>query len=662
MFIKSVRIKNFRSITDSGIVEFNKAFTVLVGKNESGKTAFLKAIHKAKSIEGDIEYEVVNDYPRKSLIAYQKQHEKHPEIVCVITYELNDDEIKRINDEMGVVVITSKNFSLDFNYANTSTVSFSCNTKNYIDYFSKNPKFTTETKETIKKCSTMTELLKKTSELSLNDDEKALVKELSVKIDSYKPDWHGDNFSRYIYFKYISPKIPEFLYFDEYHLLPGKINLPSLKKKIDQAKANNTPLDEESRVVLSLLEMSGIELDDLINTSSYEEFKAQLEAISAEITTLIFKYWSQNKQIRVQFDIRNDPNDEPPFNSGNNLYIRIESLKHFVTVPFGQRSRGFIWFFSFIVWFHNIKTKGKTNNLVLLLDEPGLSLHALAQYDLLSYIEELSKNNQIVYTTHSPFMIKGDKLDVARTVEDIENKGTVISSDLNGSDPNTIFPLQAALGYTLAQNLFISKYNLLVEGPADLLYLKHFSTILANRGKTSLDDKISIVPVGGMDNIATFVALLKGNDLNFAVLHDYAGKSLQRLENLVKNNILKQKSILNYAMFREGLFSDDRSKWLESDIEDLFSIDLYVEIFNDTFKEKFNDKRLSESDIDNNRIILSIYKWLKGTGIVLKQDGTFNHYLPSLKFISTPSFLEKIDDVTISRFDALFNKVNAILC
>ena len=660
MFVKSVQVKNFRSITDSGVVEFDKAFTVLVGKNESGKTAFLTAIHKANSIEGDINYEVVNDYPRKSLIAYQKKHELSPEVVCTITYELEDEEIKKINDEMGTVVIENKPFSLDYNYANKKTVSFSCNTKKYINFFSLNPKFTTETKNKIKDCSTITELIKMLSESSLNDDEKELVKDLSAKIDKYSGAW-GDTFSRYIYFKYVSPNIPEFLYFDEYHLLPGKINLSSLKKKVEQAKTENTSLDEESRVVLSLLEMSGIELDDLITTSSYEEFKARLEAISAEITDLIFKYWSQNKQIRVQFDIRNDPKDEAPFNSGNNLYIRIESLKHFVTVPFGQRSRGFIWFFSFIVWFHNIKTKGKTN-LVLLLDEPGLSLHALAQYDLLSYIEELSKNNQIIYTTHSPFMIMNERLDVARTVEDVEEKGTIISGDLNGSDPNTIFPLQAAIGYTLAQNLFISKYNLLVEGPADLLYLKHFSILLAEKGKTSLNDKITIVPVGGMDNIATFVALLKGNDLNFVVLHDYAGKNLQRLDNLIKNKILKEKSILNYAMFRDGHFSNDSSKWLESDIEDLMSINLYVEIFNDTFKDKLNGKQLSIGDINKDRIILSINKWLKDADIILKQDGTFNHYLPSLNFISKSVLFGKIDDITISRFDALFAKINSILC
>jgi hypothetical protein len=62
-----------------------------------------------------------------------------------------------------------------------------------------------------------------------------------------------------------------------------------------------------------------------------------------------------------------------------------------------------------------------------------------------------------------------------------------------------------------------------------------------------------------LDNIATFVALLKGNNLNLFILHDYAGKKVQRLENLVKNNILKQKYVLNYAMFRGGTFTDDRA-------------------------------------------------------------------------------------------------------
>jgi predicted ATP-dependent endonuclease of OLD family len=659
MLVKSVQIKNFRSISDSGIVEFDKNYTVLVGKNESGKTAFLSAIHKANSVEGDIKYNVVEDYPRKALIKYQKTHEDNPDVVATITYELTDDEVKSINTDFCVVVLENKHFSENYNYANSRTITFSCNQKKYIDFLATNASFTSETKSLIKNCDSVAKVLKELAEATLNENEKKLTDEITKQMNKYTASWN-DILSRYIYFEYIESKMPKFLYFDEYHLLPGKINLNTLKNKKNQAESTKTPLDEESRVVLSLLEMANIELDDLINTTSYEEFKAQLEAISAEITGLVFKYWSQNKQIRVQFDIRNDPKDIAPFNSGNNLYIRIESLKHFVTVPFGQRSRGFIWFFSFIIWFNNVKNK-HDSKLILLLDEPGLSLHALAQYDLMSYIEELSNHNQIIYTTHSPFMIKSERLDVARTVEDFEDKGTVVSNDLNGSEPNTVFPLQAAIGYTIAQNLFISKHNLLIEGPADLLYLKHISMILSEKGKTYLNDKITIVPVGGLDNIATFVALLKGNNLNFVILHDYDGKKVQRLENLVTNNILKQKYVLNYAMFRGGVFTDDRAQWQESDVEDLLGVELYTEIFNSTFADKLSGKKVADSDIDKDRIILSINKWLKDNKIILKQDGTFNHYLPALHFISEHSFIEKTDDVTLTRFEALFEKINSLL-
>jgi hypothetical protein len=139
-----------------------------------------------------------------------------------------------------------------------------------------------------------------------------------------------------------------------------------------------------------------------------------------------------------------------------------------------------------------------------------------------------------------------------------------------------------------------------------------------------------IVPVRSIDNIATFVSLLKGNNLIFVILHDYNGKNIQRLENLSRNNLLKQKSILNYAVFRKRAFIDDKSGWIESDVEDLFSHELYVKIFNNTFSGKLNGKMLTANDIQEERIVLSINKWLKANNIQLKQDWTFNHYLPSL--------------------------------
>src|SRR4029079_9891780 len=137
-----------------------------------------------------------------------------------------------------------------------------------------------------------------------------------------------------------------------------------------------------------------------------------------------------------------------------------------------------IWFFSFLVWFDSVQHQMEVSEekrgpgIVLLLDEPGLSLHALAQNDFLKYIDHLSKKHQVIYTTHSPFMIHSDRLMQVRLVEDRKEVGTVISENAYASDPRTIFPLKAALGWTIAQNLFISQRNLLVEGTSDMIFLE----------------------------------------------------------------------------------------------------------------------------------------------------------------------------------------------
>lgn len=168
----------------------------------------------------------------------------------------------------------------------------------------------------------------------------------------------------------------------------------------------------------------------------------------------------------------------------------------------------------------------------MLLDEPGLSLHAAAQGDLLRFIDEaLAPNYQVLYTTHSPFMIDSLKLNEIRTVYDTQDKniGSIVSDALEEKDSTTLFPLQAALGYNIAQNLYISEKNLLVEGISDLAYLNYFSELLESKGKVGLKDGITIVPVGGADKIATFISLLRGNELNIVCLLDTFTDHLQKL-------------------------------------------------------------------------------------------------------------------------------------
>ena len=122
--------------------------------------------------------------------------------------------------------------------------------------------------------------------------------------------------------------------------------------------------------------------------TEFEPLIAELEAVENRITSEIFRYWSQNKHLKVKFSFdAGRPGDPPPLNSGWVFRTRIENSRHGVSVPFDERSTGFVWFFSFLVWFSQLQ-KHYGDNLFLLLDEPGLSLHGKAQGDLVRYFND----------------------------------------------------------------------------------------------------------------------------------------------------------------------------------------------------------------------------------------------------------------------------------
>lgn len=306
------------------------------------------------------------------------------------------------------------------------------------------------------------------------------------------------------------------------------------------------------------------------------------------------------------------------------------------------------------MWFDAVQSRAATDDaLILLLDEPGLNLHALAQADFLAYIRELSEQHQIIYTTHSPFMVDSARLDDVRVVEDRVKEGTKITDELAGSSDESVFPLQAALGYSIAQNLFIAKKNILVEGPADLILLQHMGALLEAAGKPGLGDAI-LVPVGGLDKLATFVALLGSNKLKLVVLHDRAGTPHQKLDDMVRQKLIERKRVLDFSMFLDPAPT-------EADIEDLLPADAYIAAFNATYAKELNGAVLTAADLGAQpRMIERINLWLKAKGITLLKDGGFNHYrvaqavLPALTAAT-------LNSDELARFERLFSKVGEVL-
>lgn len=655
MLLTNAHVTLFKSIEDSGAVPIDPYVTVLVGQNESGKTAFLQALHKAVSTDPTVKYVVVDDYPRRTLTAYERVHAAKPATVVVLTYKLQKHEIEAINEEYGFALLSEFTFSINHLYSNTRTITMNISEKSYIDHILSQTNLSAEAMKVAKKAVTVRLLIKSLNEIDLNTTDSEFVSEVEERFKvNLTTEW-PKVLENKVWSDHLSPNIPKFLYFDDYFLLPGKVNLNLLQQRV-----TSKTMRDEDKTVLSLIRLAGITLESLTAERGYEQSRARLEAISNTITDRIFEYWTQNKNLRVIIDVRSDPDDESPYDEGNNLYIRIENTRHRVSVPFSQRSKGFIWFFSFLVWFDGIQEElGSNADLALLLDEPGLSLHALGQADLLRYIDTLSEPHQVIYTTHSPFMVKSDRLDQARTVEDTENVGTKITQNVSSVTADTLFPLQAALGYTIAQNLFIAKRNLLVEGPADLIYLQFYSNALEAAGRASLRDELVIVPTGGLDKVATFIALLGANDLEIAVLHDYSGKPERRIESLVHEKIIEERKILTYGMFRSG--AKQKTNPVPSDVEDLITPSAYLKLFSATYKQDLNGVTIPVSALPpGDRIVRRIEDYLKANTIQLRPSGGFSHYRVANQLAANPSAMGKPDASSLDRFEEVLKAVNAL--
>jgi predicted ATPase len=649
--LTKAHVWKYKSIEDSTPVHLASGVTVFVGKNESGKTAFLEALHKAMPLGSD-KYDYVADYPRKDFIRYRAQHQaKNYQKVVQLTFRVEKELAEKINKEVfsGAEIVTAgMTYTRDTTIANTTTIGFDIDQGAALAALQKPLADLQHTKEVFSGAETLEDALAKIEELSLPTDNRLATFAATWRSRTSKAmGW--ELIDGYLWQVYLSPSLPRFLYFDDYNLLEGKINLLALQQR--EAAGQMTKSDETAQ---GLLELAGTTLQELMSEEGYETAKAKLEAIGLDITQKVFEFWKQNQDLEVEFDLKTDSTDVVPYNSGVNLYIRIKNRRHGVTVPFGQRSKGFIWFFSFLVWFDAVQSRVDTDNaLILLLDEPGLSLHGLAQADFLSYIRVLSKQHQILYTTHSPFMVDSARLDDVRVVEDRVKEGTKISGDLAGSSNESVFPLQAALGYSIAQNLFIAKKNILIEGPSDLILLQHMGALLEANGKQGLGDAI-LVPVGGLDKLATFVALLGSNKLNLVVLHDRAGSPHQKLEDLVRQKLIERKRVLDYSMFLDPVHS-------EADIEDLLPAGAYIAAFNSAYAKELDGVKLIAADLGSQpRIIERINHWLKVKGITLLRDGGFNHYRVAQAVLPTLS-VAAMQPVELTRFERLFAKVGEVL-
>lgn len=652
MHLKSVQVTNFRSVDDSG--EFELApVTCLVGKNEAGKSAILLALaalnpHDATPVLLDRE----RDYPRRLLTQYDSTHGDQGAIAISTTWELTDSDMQIITDQVGEGVLKSNLVSVERRYGKEVEIKLDLDYRVAVDLLYQRFALNAPERSALGSPSTTSKLTTALKQIeSPTPKHQALLQHLQQ---------HGSVFAQAS--RLIKEMLPSFMYVSSYDRMDGAIQLEQTNNLI---QSNQLGRDDQRgvRLFCEFLEYAGVSVDEIIGVPTYETFNAKLQAASNNITDQILEYWTQNPDLDVLVRVEQArPGDPAPFNSGTIARARIVNQLHRVDTPFSERSAGFVWFFSFLVKFAQIKDDDSP--VVLLLDEPGLSLHGKAQGDLLRFFEEkLAPHHQIIYSTHSPFMVPASAFDRVRIVEDkVEVRGqrriplgTKVREDVLELDPDTLFPLQGALGYEITQSLFVGEHTLLVEGPSDVLYLQALSEALHARNRKGLDNRWTLCPAGGIDKIMPFVSLFAGNDLHVAVLSDQSTGDKRKLERITQSGILQAGHLYSIIDFIDSA---------EGDVEDLFDTEFFIHIVNECYAlddpfaltiEKIN------SVTDTTRIVKrveALFRLLPDTVPV------FNHFLPASWLIRNTSALEENTEAverSLAVAERVFEKYNSIL-
>ncbi len=309
--------------------------------------------------------------------------------------------------------------------------------------------------------------------------------------------------------------IPVFEMFEDFSsLLPNRINM-------DDIFAENS-LVEGFKAARNFLIIAGLD-EKFFEVQNNRILKQKIEKLNNEITLNFQDYWRQNigkqNKIKINFELEHYDYRYPEKMGRPYLEFWIKDAQERLYPK--QRSRGVRWFLSFYLELKASAIENKDRSRVFLIDEPGLSLHARAQEDVLKVFEDIKEDIQIIYTTHSPHLINLSKLyrllAVQRTVEDDMKSETILfnAKSLNEASTDTLSPIYTLMGTKLSDHQFIKKKNnVIVEDTVTYHYLKTLFSLI------DFNKEIYFLPATDVLNVPALVNLLIGWRLDFIVLLD----------------------------------------------------------------------------------------------------------------------------------------------
>ncbi len=584
MKLHKARVQNYRSIIDTGEFEVEKLKTIMVGPNEAGKTVILKALQQLSKPDDIAGFDVLRDYPR-SLYNDISTGKVLAKDVTIVTgyFTLEDEDKKLLPAEFKDCTyklyrnIDNKGYhSLE----NAPAKIYYKDIKNdlarmiaHLDkqYLTENPEETTKLPSIILK--TITEAWVDYTTIS---DEKAI--KLKAQLEKYftlieegneKEETRYAKLIEQIDFNkkhdevlaILDKRTPVFILFNNYFKVKPSVHLEHLAQRTEQNLLDDEYYDYGNLCLLKLLGFTARQLADLGNTKSpnindvaaLKEYKDKLDSRSYQLNAASVRLTEEIRTVWMPNPDRPEADKLKVTADGQYLKVVVEDDIG-VDIELDQRSEGFQWLVSFFVVFF-AEAMDKHKNAILLLDEPGMSLHALKQRDFRDTITRLSEKNQTIYTTHSPFLVGPDELDIVKVVE-MKNRreGTKVHTTLSSSDPAGLLPLQEALGYDLAQSLFSQQRNLILEGLTDFWYLDATAELLRAAKIENLNEKIALVFANSAGKVVYYATILFAHNLKVAALldSDAAGDQAAQQENLVhtlgNKNILRTKDYVSNVL------------------------------------------------------------------------------------------------------------------
>lgn len=631
MRLASFQVRTYRNILDSTEVAVQKDVTTLVGMNESGKSAMLDALYRLNPVydDGFVERD---DYPRWRWKRDGRKSDLSKVSPIEATFVLDEADQEALTGALGHGAVTDPSVTVGRCYSGELWIRVDVDEQRLVDQVLEghpNAKSLAQQNDTL--ASLRQALSAETEPASADedeaddgptDDQKALQR-LNERFGT--KDDPGAK-ARAI----IKARLPKFFRFASYQNLEGRVDVRTLRTNEDER-----PGASSKQTARALLMLADTDID-AITDEEFESRTAELEAASSDLSREMKEYWSTNPELRIKVEIEPVTETDPYGRKSVVRYLnfRVEDRKHDFTNNFALRSSGYQWFFSFLAAFSEFENLDE--DVIILLDEPALTLHAKAQRDFLRFINDrLAPVGQVIYTTHSPFMV--EQIERVRIVEDRgDDVGSITSSDALAVGEDSAFPLQAALGYDLSQNLFIGERNLLVEGPSDLAYLDVISRHLRDNEREGLDERWRILPAGGASNVPAFVTLL-GRKIAVTVLLDSGTEGSGRVEAAITANRIDGKRVV---------FVGEVLQQQHSDIEDLFTPGDYLGLYNAAF-----GKRHKVGNLPNHadRII----KRLESL------DGKFDHWRPAEALLRDPAAVGRLSATTLDNFEQLAKRINA---